>query len=211
MASALAALVPTPGHSQTPPKLGAVPVRPQNRTAALYAALAYKPTARTFGGVVAELARRNLGEGEQGRDNAGPYVDLVSQNSPTVDEPWCAAWVCAMYFFASYALQTKPPWETWHYGADGGIDPELWVPKLVENAKRSGRFVSGRSSDAGRVWQGAVLFVRGGPHGYPHTGIVESADGPNVYAIEGNIGRPSKLDGVGRVVRPIASCDYGLA
>lgn len=215
VAAFVVAMVGPRAFAQQPPPLGTVPIRPSNRVPEVQAALAFRPTAKTFGGAVVEIARRNIGKGESGANNAGPYVDIVTQTPPTVTPAWCAAWVSAMYFAASYALQVAPPWVTWRYGRDGGIDPELWVPTLVDNAKRAGRFVDGRArAPSAHVPPGSVLFVRGGPNGWSHTGIVEKVDGLDVHSIEGNVGAstsPTGLDIVGRVARSLAACDYGLS
>lgn len=203
-----------PAHAEVPmpPPWGTLDdiKRPQNRTPLTERLLAYRPAAKTFGAAVVEYATMALGHGEQGRDNGGPFVDWLTQTPPSVTPAWCAAFACATWFFASYGLQVPAPFKTWRYGSDGGVDPELWVPTLANNAKAAGRFVSGYSKDV--VAPGSLLFVKDASLGWSHVGVVESIDANRVTAIEGNVGAKTSatgLDTVTRITRYRVSCDFG--
>jgi hypothetical protein len=176
--------------------------------------MAFEPKARDFGGVVVEYARLGIGKSEQGGDNSGPLVDWLTQTPPEITLPWCAAFVSACWFWASWKLQRVPPFVSWKFGRDGGIDPELYVPTLVSNARNVGRLVGGSPTPSFvRVTPGSMLFVKGGSHGWSHVGIVESVEGGTVNTIEGNVGAKTNggADWIARLKRQVSSCDYGVS
>jgi len=209
------ALAGTP-QAQQPPPLDLVPKRAANRHAMTEKVRAHVPRSPpVFGPRVVEYATLAIGKGEQGGDNAGPFVDWISQTPPSITPAWCGAFVSACWFFAAWSLQKTPPIQTWRYGADGGFDPELWVPNLAANAKRAGLFVDGKFGNVARVVPGSFLLVRSADKvQWSHTEIVERVEGEFVHAIGGNIGAKTSttgLDWVARVRRSIYTCDYGIA
>jgi len=209
--------IPETAKAQVPPPLGFKPLRKANDKEMSYRFAAYRPKATTFGAAVVEYAQAGLGKGEIGGDNAGELIDWLTQTPPHVTPAWCAAFVCYAYLGASYGLQRVPPWQTWRYGPDGGIDPELWVPTLADNAYKAGAWVLGPDLEVrSRIIPGSVMFVPGGPGGprYLHVGIVESVSGNTAICIEGNTGaksNPAGLDMVTRITRSLNACDFGVA
>lgn len=151
-----------------------------------------KPTG--IAALVLDVARAEIGKGEEGGNNAGPHVAKYKRIADDADEDanrgaWCASF-CSWVAIQAYERAGQPlPFRPSH------------------GAKRLGRRLAkaGGKLDAPRpgcvvVWDRGKLQPNGKPSIFGHVGIVErilfSEDGqPSImYTIEGNVGRyPSRV------------------
>lgn len=162
--------------------------------------------ARTFDSAVVELAawHLNVKAREAGGDNRGPWVRHYCRGQSVA---WCQGFASTVWADAARLLNDEPPLEL---VLDG-----IWclfVPRMVQEARRNGRFVSGEGG-AVKPTPGSMFFLRGGPYGYLHVGIVEAAhDDGTMTTIEGNTNHDGSANGyeVARRVRQIASSDFAM-
>ena len=137
-----------------------------------------------FAEVFLEVAIGEIGNGEEGRNNAGPdvarYFNRVDDEK--VHGSWCAAFVSYCGEEAARRLRIDPPF------------------KRSNSAKAVGRNVAKASGikigrDGEPVPGDLVIFHRGDPKSWKgHVGIVEAYELGVVYTIEGNTGRyPSRV------------------
>ena len=161
----------------------------------------------TFAATVVEVADQYLSRQarEIGGDNRGPWVRHFCRGQSVA---WCQGFASTVWAGATLL-------------AGGGSPPLnltldgiwcLFVPRMVQEARASGRFADGRSGTPPKP--GAMFFLRGGPYGYLHVGIVEQAhsDG-TMTTIEGNTNHDGSANGyeVCRRVRRTETCDFGAA
>lgn len=166
-------------------------------TSPMLAASSYVPTAKTLGDAIVQVAEVHVQQQARearmvvdgrlaGADNSGPWPAVYNRNANR--DPWCQGFVLAMIDQASRALGVAPVFSP----AIGGRAWNLWVPDMVTEARRLGRFVSGHDT-ARRVGPGSLFFAQGYVQGdggrvwsHVHIGIVSADMGDTVYTIEGN-------------------------
>lgn len=133
---------------------------------------------------VVNTAVRNIGFGEEGSNNSGPFIDALG-GVPYGQPSWCALFVGYCYRRAAELTGIELPFSPYRR-----LDiPEAGALRLVN-----------RIGDAGRMWRDpkyvgpgdVVLWKRIGGH---HIGIIERVDDDGeVHTIEGNVGRfPAKV------------------
>lgn len=152
-------------------------------------------------------ARRFLDGGLKGRDNSGPWVRAYCMG---YSDQWCQGAASQWVKQAFGALGRPLP-----FPLDGqGIAP-LYVPSIVESARRNGRFVPGGSQTP--VPPGSFFFVRGTINGHAshiHVGVTISPIRPDgrFDAIEGNTNTDGSQNGweVCQRTRSRAGCDFGV-
>lgn len=110
---------------------------------------------------VAVQARKYIGQGEQGANNAGPFVERTL--GANRGDPWCSYFVSRV---------TKD------------VGEDVWgrlpaAKSWYTNAKKSGMTV-----DEPQMGDIAVFTRKGGGH----VGIIDSVNGNTITTIEGNVG-----------------------
>ncbi len=123
---------------------------------------------------IVEVARRDLGQGEIGGNNAGPFVEPLMRGKRG---PWCAAWGSQKLIEAYKELGLISPLPHRITGAKRAIRAVLRAGgiKLEPEDARAGDIFC-LHSKRGR-WKG-------------HFGLVEDSDGTGiVQTLEGNVGR----------------------
>tara|TARA_Y100000004_G_C8859320_1_gene388297 strand:- start:119 stop:802 length:684 start_codon:yes stop_codon:yes gene_type:complete len=162
--------------------------------------------ASTRAGIIAlEIAISQIGNGEEGGNNSGPFVEMLKHkeyDGDTDDDgAWCASFVSWCFEQAYEAIGEPMPFaysegakQTWKNIGNAGSFPESPAP---------GDVVCWDRGDPGS-WQG-------------HIGFVEKLEDGILYTVEGNVGSyPSKvrrfqhvmkdqdrLEGFGRTPGPI--------
>lgn len=110
---------------------------------------------------IVEIARAQLGKGEEGGNNAGKYVLQYTQGRTI---PWCASFVSWILVQAGesegYMFSARSFWS--HYA-----DRRVGIP---------------REGDVVVFWRDSPQGTRG------HVGIVEKVEGGSITTIEGNVG-----------------------
>jgi hypothetical protein len=136
------------------------------------------------------VAVDNLGQGEVGGNNSGPFVEMLHgkkyDGDSDDDGAWCAAFMSFCFESAADGLGVELP-----FLRSGG------AKRLYRNASNAGRSVEPsvpgfeNSAQPGDL----VCWHRGDPTGWQgHIGIVERVEGSTFHTIEGNVGRyPSKV------------------
>lgn len=152
-------------------------------------------------------ARRFVDGGLKGRDNSGPWVRAYCMG---YSDQWCqgAASQWVKQAFGAFGRPLPFP-------LDGqGIAP-LYVPSIVESARRNGRFVAGGGLTP--VPPGSFFFVRGTISGHAshiHVGVTISPIRPDgrFDTIEGNTNTDGSQNGweVCQRTRSRAGCDFGI-
>ena len=178
-------------------------------TAPLRVASSVVPAAM-FGDAAIAIARSHLRyqAREVGGDNCGPWVRHYCRGQSVA---WCQGFASTIWADAGRMVGREPPL--------GLVLDGIWclfVPRMVNEARARGAFISGREfppdRGAARTLPGSMFFLRGGPYGYTHVGLVEAmhADG-TMTTIEGNTNDDGSANGyeVARRVRRIASSDFG--
>lgn len=166
------------------------------------------PARPAFGSAVIALAQIHLERRarEVGGDNRGPWVRHYCRGHSVA---WCQGFASTIWNAAAR-----------NSGISAPLDLELegiwclYVPRMVTEARAKGRFVDGRGPRDAAIPKGSMFFLRGGPAGYTHVGLVEAlhADG-TMSTIEGNTNDDGSANGyeVARRVRRVAGADFGLA
>lgn len=162
---------------------------------------------QSFGEAAVDIASTWLGEEhprEIGGDNKGPWVRHFCRGPEVA---WCQGFASTVWAEAARHVGVEPPLEL---VLDG-----IWclfVPRMVQEAKAKGLFASGTTNGV-RPTPGSMFFLRGGPYGYLHVGIVEAAhDDGTMTTIEGNTNDDGSANGyeVARRVRRISGCDFAI-
>lgn len=125
-----------------------------------------KRDARTVMRLAAQVC---VGIREVGGNNSGPMVELIQETIGTHGkEAWCMAFVQTCIAFAEYCTGVKSPvFASEHCLTVWGNTPIAQRVAAIPAA-------------------GAIVIWRHGTTTNGHTGIVESCDGVNFYAFEGN-------------------------
>jgi len=129
-----------------------------------------------------EIARREIGHGEEGGNNSGQWVAkyqrIEDDGNDDDDGAWCAAFVSYCFEEGAKAIGVQMP-----FARSGG------AKKLFSNIAASGSKVE--HPKAGDV----VCWDRGDPGSWEgHIGIVESVSDGILHTIEGNVGSyPAKV------------------
>lgn len=152
-------------------------------------------------------ARRFIDGGLKGRDNSGPWVRAYCLG---ISDQWCQGAASQWVKQAFAALGQPLP-----FPLDGhGIAP-LYVPSIVESARRNGRLVPGSGTTP--VPPGSFFFVRGTIDGHAshiHVGVTISPVRPDgrFDTIEGNTNTDGSQNGweVCQRTRSRAGCDFGI-
>ena len=152
-------------------------------------------------------ARRFIDGGLKGRDNSGPWVRAYCLGG---SDQWCQGAASQWVNQAFAALNAALP-----FPLDGpGIAP-LYVPSIVNSARKYNRLVPGASSTL--VPAGSFFFVRGIIDGQPshiHVGVTISPIRPDgrFDTIEGNTNTDGSENGweVCQRTRSRSSCDFGV-
>jgi hypothetical protein len=128
------------------------------------------------------IARREIGNGEEGGNNSGQYVAeyhrIEDDGDDDDDGSWCAAFISYCFEEAAKELGVEMP-----FARSGG------AKKLFSNIASSGQVTENpRPGDV-------VCWDRGDPGSWQgHIGIVESVSDGILHTIEGNVGAyPSKV------------------
>lgn len=140
---------------------------------------------------------------EAGGDNKGPWVRHYCRG---FEVAWCQGFVSTVFNDVARALEEDSPLDLVLEGIWC-----LYVPRMVIEAKAKGRFVSGLSSGID-ITPGSMFYVRGGPAGHSHVGIVTSFNGTTFETVEGNTNDDGSANGyeVCRRIRRTSSCDFGV-
>lgn len=182
--------------------------------APLVDACAFRPTSTVLGDAVLEVAQAHLSPHpiEIGGDNRGPWVRHYCRGLEGDQIFWCQGFASSIVDQATEALNIASPIPL--------IDQptkifSLFVPWVVGSARQAGRLASGSvASQARNITAGSFFFVRGGPHGWSHVGIVKSVDlAAGVFTtIEGNANHQGSNNGIEVCAfsRKIAACDFGI-
>lgn len=129
-----------------------------------------------------DIARREIGHGEEGGNNSGQWVAkyhrIEDDGNDDDDGAWCASFVSYCFEEGAKALGIQMP-----FARSGG------AKKLFSNIGTAGEFVD--DPKPGDV----VCWDRGDPGSWQgHIGIVESVSDGILHTIEGNVGAyPSKV------------------
>lgn len=164
--------------------------------------------AEDFGDTVCRFAWAHLSAKarEAGGDNRGPFVRHYCRGHSVA---WCQGFVSTMWLDAARFMQLNAT--PIRLDEDGLVS--LYVPWVVESAKRAGKFIPG--ADKGLIPAGSMFFVpgqRGGEHSHIHVGIVTLDDGVTVGTIEGNTNHAGGSNGyeVAARFRRKSALDFGL-
>lgn len=130
------------------------------------------------------IARSLIGQGEEGGNNSGPFVEMLLHKEFDGDDDddgaWCAAFVS---FCISEASGGNPPFEM-SFGAKS----------IFRNASNFGSKSMAPSAGDIVCWDRGKLNADGSKSWQGHVGFVEKVDGDIFYTIEGNKGSyPSKV------------------
>lgn len=165
------------------------------------------PVSPTYGDAVIAIADRHLRAQarEVGGDNRGPWVRHYCRGHSVA---WCQGFASTVWADAARLLGRETPFNLVLEGIWC-----LFVPTMVTEARRRGRFLDGRQPGA-LIPRGSMFFLRGGQFGYTHVGLVDTVlpDG-TMSTIEGNTNDEGSANGyeVARRIRRIASSDFGTA
>ncbi len=134
--------------------------------------------------VALEIAVDDLGEGEDGANNRGPYIRFIRSVDGTGRGPkgagaWCACFVSSCLVRAAGHLGYELPVKTTRSAQ--AIYKRVSRVGSLSQEPRVGDLICWRRTKEAGDWRG-------------HVGIVEKVEGDTVHAIEGNRGRyPSKV------------------
>jgi hypothetical protein len=139
--------------------------------------VAHSPPPRSALGTAAlEVARGQIGRGEQGANNVGPDLDLYRNGGPA--GAWCAAFVSWCIISAANVLKMSPPIKRSHS-----------AKRLFANCLKVGARVA--SPAPGDI----VCWTRGAKNAATgHIGIVSRVEDGAFHSVEGNVGiYPSRV------------------
>lgn len=132
---------------------------------------------------IVRIARSQIGEGEDGNNNAGKavakYMDTVGRSG--LNEPWCAG-------FVSWCLVTAAD----RIGQTLKFKPAVSssAKRLVKNVIKIGHEVDPDNIEPGHI----ICWHRGTKSWQGHVGIVVAVVGNSIKTIEGNVGTfPAKV------------------
>ena len=133
-------------------------------------------------GAMLQVAIENLGKGEEGGNNSGPFVEMLhgkEYDGDTDDDgAWCARFVSYCLAQACDRLDAVMP-----------CKPSGGAKRLYKSIGKAGSFVE-------HPMPGDVVCWDRGKKGswQGHIGIVERCEDGVLYTVEGNVGRyPSKV------------------
>lgn len=173
-------------------------------TGPMLAAASFRPTARELGPAVVQVALahllqeprearaiidgrlvdgRQIGGRLVGEDNSGSWVKAYMDGYAGPDWPWCMGGVRAWLKQAAAALGVPLP-----FPIEGPGIRKFYVPDIVAQARKAGRFVSGGHL-AKPVPPGSMFFVPGvidGQASHVHVGIVTEFNGSAFKTAECN-------------------------
>ena len=152
-------------------------------------------------------ARRLIGNQLFGRDNSGPWVRAYCLG---ISDQWCQG-AASQWVKQAFGALAKPL----PFPLDGpGVAP-LFVPSIVESARRAGKLVPANSATP--VPPGSFFFVRNPAAGGPshiHVGVTISPIRPDgrFDTIEGNTNTDGSSNGweVCQRLRSRTTCDFGV-
>jgi len=169
------------------------------------------PLPATFGDAAILLAARHLKARarEVGGDNRGPWVRHYCRGQSVA---WCQGFASTIWADAARRLGRAAPIDLVIEGIWC-----LWVPRVAQEVKACGLFLEGarwRAGESPAIPRGSMFFLKGGPHGYLHVGLVDAVlpDG-TMSTYEGNTNDDGSANGyeVARRIRRVAASDFGLA
>ena len=140
------------------------------------------PASSRLGLAALQVAKDNIGQGEEGGNNSGPFVEMVLgkvyDGDPDDDGSWCAGFVSWCFEEAARGLGVSLP-----------FNRSLGAKKLFRNIRLAGTLVD--TPAPGDV----VCWDRGQPGSWQgHIGFVSRVSGGILYTVEGNVGTfPSKV------------------
>jgi len=140
------------------------------------------PVSSEFALAALDIACKQIGKGEEGGNNSGPFVEMLFGKTFDGDDDddgsWCAAFVSWCFEQAAEQLSITMPFKR-----SGGAK-SLW-----KNIGNAGSFP--KNPEPGDV----VCWDRGKPGSWQgHIGFVERLEGGILHTIEGNVGSyPSKV------------------
>jgi len=141
------------------------------------------------------VAIENIGQGEVGGNNSGPYVEgvLGMDASTSGGRAWCAGFVSYCFKQAALKLSIELPFR-----------PSTGAKRLYNNVGASGKFVENPMPGDVVTWNRTQDPSRG------HVGIVERYDGSNdiLHTVEGNVGSWDPATGARAEVRRFAHSDW---
>lgn len=114
------------------------------------------------------MAQSYFGEGEEGGNNEGPFLDMIRDGGPK--GAWCAA-------FLSHCIL-----EGWIDDGPCPVKRNHGARKLFRSVGNAGRFIDKPKIAAIACW------ARGSNSWQGHVGIVSKIEGERFWAIEGNVG-----------------------
>ncbi len=144
-----------------------------------------KPEAEGLSASALAIAVENIGKGEEGGNNSGPYVEMLHgkeyDGDPDNDGSWCASFVSWCFEQACRQSGIQMPFRS-----------SAGAKRLFRNIIAAGRQVYPPYLQPGDI----VCWDRGKPGSWQgHIGFVEFIeDGGILHTVEGNVGRfPAKV------------------
>ncbi len=179
-------------------------------------AMGFQPSSRNFGDAVVEVAKAHLAEHPVELDsNRDGWVRTYCRGSDGDAFAWCQGFASTIWDQAGEFTGVAPPIDLMIL--DERAQRKLWclfVPTMVNQAKKQGRFLSSEQAQAnpGRITKGSMFYVKGGAVGFQHVGLVTDVSGRSIMTIEGNTNAAGSSNGfeVAARVRTIAGNDFGL-
>lgn len=178
-------------------------------------AASFVPSAPALGPAVAQVAMAHVAQRPRearvmvngvlrGFDNSGPWTRAYLAPFFSYPQPWCMGGVRAWIL---QALAANPAFKM-PFAIDGpGILP-LYVPSIVEQARKAGRFITGAGGVG--VGPGSLMFLRHeGDHS--HVGVVLADHGSELITAEANTSSDGSSNGwlVQQLKRPRWLLDFG--
>lgn len=180
--------------------------------APLVKASSFKPDINlSFGDAAVKVADAYLQQQarEVGGDNRGPWVRWFCKGQDGAPFAWCQGFASSVWEQTARALGLEVPIPIYQ---DQYMS--LWVPWMVQSAKKVGKYVDGNDVVAYEsVAPGSMFFVRGGTHGHFHVGLLTGkAENDTFYTVEGNTNDDGSPNGykVAARVRRRDTCDFAV-
>ena len=140
------------------------------------------PDPSVLGIAALEIAIENIGNGEEGGNNSGGFVEMLHgknyDGDPDDDGSWCAAFISHCFEIACGRLGVLMPFKR-----SGG------AKRLYRNIGDAGEFINSEFIEEPRPGD-VVCWDRGVKGSWQgHIGIVEKCENGILYTVEGNVGR----------------------
>lgn len=140
-----------------------------------------------FAAMVLEVAREEIGNGEEGGNNSGPHVarykEILDDGDDDDDGAWCAAFVSWCAEEACRRMGKRLPFKR-----------SQGAKQLGKRVAKAGKELEAPEPGCVVVWDRGKLKPNGDKSWMGHIGICERVEVGILHTIEGNVGRyPSKV------------------